>query len=176
MKQVFKPVLGFEGLYEVSNLGNVFSLPKTWQSGVGTTISHNGKMLKICKREDGKTVVSLFKDKKKKTGNVRKMIFEAFNGKVPNGFDISYKNKDLPHIDFLENLEMTSRSKTCMKRGIRTDNKTGVRGVCWDKQKNKWLAQVGGGVFRSSRGLFDTKEEAISFYESTRKNLYKDRI
>lgn len=34
MEEIWKDIIGYEGLYQVSNLGNVKSLPRQWKHGV----------------------------------------------------------------------------------------------------------------------------------------------
>lgn len=54
MKEIWKDIEGYEGLYQVSNLGNVYSL-----------ISN--KILKTRKNRGGYVVVNLYKDRKLST-------------------------------------------------------------------------------------------------------------
>ena len=49
----WRDVPGYEGLYEVSNMGRVKSLPKEWVIGKGRVRKHNGKILKPGKTRDG---------------------------------------------------------------------------------------------------------------------------
>lgn len=67
------PIKGYEGLYEVSNLGNVRSL----------NYNHTGKtkLLKKVNDKDGYHIVGLHKDKKQKIDKVHRLVAEAF---LPN--------------------------------------------------------------------------------------------
>lgn len=92
--EVFKSVVGYEGLYEVSNLGRVKSL-----------VPHNRRQFDFLKQSDsGKAnTICLFKEGKKKTINVHRLVLEAFIGTRPKGLecchnDGNYKNN---HIDNL---------------------------------------------------------------------------
>ena len=72
MDEIWKPVVGYEGLYEVSNLGRVKSLPKRgYKSG--------GILKQRCK--DDYMDVRVSKNNKKHTLSVHRAVAEAF---IPN--------------------------------------------------------------------------------------------
>lgn len=84
--EIWKPVVGYEGLYDVSNLGNVRSLPKTWLASFGSKRSHNGIVLKpviSC----GYFKVGLFKNKNREIKPIHVLVAESFLDyvKVKNG-------------------------------------------------------------------------------------------
>ena len=87
MKEIFKDVKGYEGRYQVSNLGNVYSTPK------------DGKPNKLLKQEIVKRNhtnyrrVSLSKEGKVKRFQVHQLVAIAF---IPNS-----ENK--PHINHIDN-------------------------------------------------------------------------
>ena len=82
-KEIWCPIEGYEGLYEVSSLGNVRSL----------NYNHT-KLKKIMKPREikGYLIVSLCKDGKQKNIAVHRLVAEAF---LPNWFDEPQVN----HID-----------------------------------------------------------------------------
>lgn len=79
MKEIWKPVIGYEGLYEVSNLGRVKGL-KT------------GKILQPIKNGYGYLRVTLFKDGKLKKFLVHRLVYEAFNREIPPGVEVNHIN------------------------------------------------------------------------------------
>ena len=97
----WRPVVGYEGLYEVSNMGNVKSLNyrRTGKEGI----------LKASKTGNGYQKVQLFKDGKGKFYKVHQLVATAFC-ENPHGF------KEVNHIDedktnnCADNLEFCSRS------------------------------------------------------------------
>ena len=56
----WKDIKGYEGLYQISNLGRVKSLPKKLISGNGAIQKHNGKILKPSNSPRGYLLIHLF--------------------------------------------------------------------------------------------------------------------
>lgn len=87
MIEQWKPIEGYEGLYEISNMGNVKSLPKCRGRYEG-----GEKILKQHRSEQGYMKVTLCKDSKVKSFRVHRLVAEAF---IPN-----QENKvQINHID-----------------------------------------------------------------------------
>ena len=85
MEEVWKPVKGYEGLYEVSNLGRIKSLERT-------TLAKNAKksyvvkqrILKQALNNQGYPTVCLSKNGKHNTFKVHAVVAPAFLKKKPN--------------------------------------------------------------------------------------------
>lgn len=119
--EIWKPVLNYEGLYEVSNLGRVKSLI-------------SGKVLKFTKQRNGYLQVGLCKDKKQKKFLVHRLVYMAFNGEIPAGLEVNHINdKDktdnrLCNLNLMthkENLDWGMRTEKTYKPVIAYDKKTG---------------------------------------------------
>lgn len=162
-EEKFKSVKGYEGLYEVSNFGRVFS-----HYG-------KGKILSDCKSSSGYKLVQLVKDGIKKDFNVHRLVANAF---IENPFCKEYVN----HIDgnkannSVDNLEwVTSREN--IQHAIRTGLYAGISYT--DKMKG---AQKSAKVRRRSVAcykdgdLVDTYESITSAMESTGCNHINDVI
>lgn len=63
-----------------------------------------------------------------------------------------------------ENLRECTRSENQRNRGMQENNKSGFKGVSFDKSRNKWQAGIGVNGKRISLGRFDTPELAYSAY------------
>lgn len=87
MKEVWKPVKGFEGLYEVSNTGKVKSLPRTVNAYNGWPRTFPEKILtlhssKLTKRHPKPMYhVELWKDNKRVVRMIHRLVAETF---IPN--------------------------------------------------------------------------------------------
>lgn len=84
--EIWRPVRGYEGLYEVSNSGRIRSL----------NYNHTGKVevLKGLKNKNGYLYVNLYKDGKQKRVLVHRIVWEAFNGPIPDGYELDHISGD----------------------------------------------------------------------------------
>lgn len=87
------PAAGFEGLYEVSTLGRVRSIPRVvWRSD-GRTHSVKGGVLRPATRKRvGYQHVALRKDGAYYTRTVHRLVLEAFVGPRPPGLECCHSN------------------------------------------------------------------------------------
>lgn len=60
-----------------------------------------------------------------------------------------------------ENLRIVTPLQNSRNLKVSKKNKTGIRGVYWDKQRDKWTAQIKIMYKSTSLGRFNTLEEAI---------------
>lgn len=80
MTEVWRDVCGYEGYYQVSNLGNVKSLARISQ-GKTRKIKVSEKILKPNKSARNHLLVKLVKDGKEKSVSVHRLVAQAF---IPN--------------------------------------------------------------------------------------------
>ena len=84
MKEVWKDIKGYEGFYQVSNLGRVRSF---YRMSGKANIFHKGRVVKPILGSVGYFVVSLYKHGACKQMHVHRLVAEAFCEK-PNGCNI----------------------------------------------------------------------------------------
>lgn len=96
MKEEWKDIVGFEGLYQISNMGRVKSLNyrKTGRE----------KIRKACKNSDGYLYLCLYKNNKAKYYTIHILVAQAF---IPNPYNLPQinhidENKENNHVDNLE--------------------------------------------------------------------------
>ena len=91
----WKPVKGYEGLYDVSADGEVRS---TRRQGAP------GGLRKLYVNQDGYHMVKLCKDGKERRWMVHRLVYEAFVSVIPDGLEINHidENKQNNHVSNLE--------------------------------------------------------------------------
>ena len=83
MQEVWQPVQGYEGLYEVSNQGRVRSLDRVQRSKRGALQRFKGRTLKPSLVE-GYEQVALCRNGKAKLRKIHQLVLEAFVGPRPS--------------------------------------------------------------------------------------------
>lgn len=98
LKEEWKPIPGYEGLYEISNYGRV----KSYQ--YVKTDKTNERILIPSKQLTGYVSVSLYKDRKMKTVHVHRLVAENF---IPNPDNLPVVNHkdEIRSNNYVENLE-----------------------------------------------------------------------
>ena len=108
MKESWQPVPGYEGLYQVSDLGRVRSLDRTvWRQRLGKAMQWTlqGRLLKTKWVGRAKYVgVSLSKNGQVATRTVHSLVALAFIGPRPEGMEVNHKDCDKQN-NALNNLE-----------------------------------------------------------------------
>jgi len=78
-------------------------------------------------------------------GKVRKsvhnIVWEMFNGPVPEGLEVDHKDNDTTN-NRIDNLRLASRHGQLCNTRKRTDNTSGVKGVYFLPKLNKWYARL----------------------------------
>lgn len=103
MEEEWRPVVGFEGFYEVSNRGNVRSL-------CNYRPAFNGRLMKLWKGNKNYRYVTFRmrpEDTKRKTFAVHRLVLDAFVGPRPAGKEAAHWNGD-PTDNRVENLRWAS--------------------------------------------------------------------
>lgn len=85
-REVWRDIPGYEGLYQVSDLGRVKSL----------NYNHTGReqIRRPGKGRNGYLQVGLWKDGKVKWFKVHRLVWIAFNGPIPDGYEINHISED----------------------------------------------------------------------------------
>jgi len=99
---------------------------------------------------------------KGKTQLMHRIVYEAFKGKIREGYFIDHKNRDKAD-NRIENLREATRSQNGANQDVSVRNQSGFVGV--DFHKKKWRAQFRIDGKKIHLGLFDTALEAARFRE-----------
>ena len=110
------PIIGYEGWYEVSNLGRVRSLPRKVPAKLGSLASRPGVLLRAALKRDGYPFVRLSKNGKNRVYLVHVLVAEAFIGPRAPLYELDHKNGNKMD-NAVGNLEYVTRSEN-MRRAF----------------------------------------------------------
>jgi hypothetical protein len=157
----WKDVKGFEGLYQVSNLGRVKSLSRKSKNAG----SYNGyvtikeRIMKQTINRLGYHVITLFKDGNRNFKIVHRLVAESFIENPKNYKEVNHKDLDKSNNNAL-NLEWCNREQNINHFYNSKVTSSKYKGVSYQKDRNKWLAYVVLNKVRVMLGRFDSEEEA----------------
>ena len=120
IKEIWKDIIieGFEGLYQASNLGNIKSLQRTYW-----TPAHGGHYKTDPERLLKPSLVGTFTKYKyvvfannnyRKKFLVHRLVYEAFNGKIPEGYTIDHIDQN-PQNNNIDNLQCITKQENIKK-------------------------------------------------------------
>lgn len=145
----WRPVSGFENLYEVSEDGNVLSL-------------RTGNIMKPHVGTSGYYEIRLTR---KTCDRIHRIVGKAF---LPNPENKTY----IDHINGnkldnrVENLRWVSGSENNMNMSKQSRNTSGYRGICFDTSRNQWHVSLVANKKRVSQKRFKTLDEAVAYRKS----------
>jgi hypothetical protein len=90
--------------------------------------------------------------------------------------------KEIDHIDVhgsksdnrIKNLRAATSAQNRQNRGIRRDNKYGIKGISFHKKIGKWYAEIQSNNERFYLGCFASKDEAIKAYNEAIQQHHKE--
>jgi hypothetical protein len=94
---------------------------------------------------------------------------------TPEGFETDHIN-GIKLDNRKSNLRIATSSQNKANVGLRTDNTSGYKGVCWNKKARKWVAQI---MFNNEKiyiGYFAKKEQAATAYNTKALELFGEFV
>lgn len=165
MKETWKDIPGYEGLYQVSDLGRVRSLDREVKDSRWGRQRRKGRVLKPGQNEKGYLKVVLSKNGKTKNQKIHQLVAISFLNHDPKDSKLV-----VDHIDNdknnnrLYNLQLvTNRENASKDRNGYTSNYVGVY---WEKQTKKWRAAIYVNGKSIKLGRFDSEYEAHLAYQN----------
>lgn len=153
--------------YEVSSLSRVRSLdrilfrgPFKWRL--------KGRILKQTQNNSGYLTVSV------RDANVTKLVHRLYAQAFLDlklGYEVDHKNLTRADND-PTNLRVANRGLNTVNRKVRSDSKSGVKGVAWDNDCRKWRAVIYVKRKGIQLGLFTRIEDAGAAFQKASKERY----
>lgn len=135
MEEIWKDIIGYEGIYRISNLGRVLSLEREVSNSSHSKRIVKAKILNSSHRGHSYDYVHLCKGNKYKREYVHRLVAKAFISNPNRYLEVNHKNEN-KHDNRAENLEWCNRLYnvnygTGKRRKIESRNAHG----CWNAEK-----------------------------------------
>ena len=167
MEEVWKDISGYEGLYQVSNLGNIKSL--------NYRNNNVEKVLKTHIDTTGYYKVSLYKNKVRKTISVHQLVAQEFLDHHINGYETVINHVNGIKIDNnIYNLESVTNRYNTSDGFTRLNKTSSYPGVCWNKRCQKWQCDIQFNKKGYYLGIFESEELASNMYNLALKSIEDD--
>lgn len=101
---------------------------------------------------------------------IHRIIWAMVNGSFPPG-TLDHVN-GIPSDNRIENLRMATPGQNAINCGMRKNNTSGIKGVCWHSRKKKWGASITLSRKQYTLGYFDNKKDAETAYQKASIKLH----
>lgn len=129
MTEQWKPVVGWEGLYEVSSEGRVRSRRREVAGGGGSRAVRGGRVLNPSPT-NGYLHVTLSNASRRQSKRVHVLVLEAFRGTRPEGFHGCHRDGNASH-NALSNLYWGTPTENARDREVHGTSRFALRrGAC----------------------------------------------
>jgi hypothetical protein len=170
MIEVWKDIPNYEGMYQVSNLGNVKSLQRPILLKGKYPCTRKEKILYLCIDSQGYYRVGLLKENKRTHYKIHQLVAMAFLNHVPCGMNLVIDHiNDIKTDNRLENLQIvTPRYNTRKTQGNYTSK---YKGVNWHKRDKKWYVAITINGKKKHLGSYQCELKAHYKYQQALKEI-----
>lgn len=128
--EIWRDIPEYEGLYQASNMGRIRSVDRYVNSPYNTKSFRKGKVLKPNITRNGYYQICLFKNSKVKKYSVHRLVYEVFNGQIPENMQVNHIN-EVKTDNRLSNLNlMTPKENINFGTGIERCHNQLINGKC----------------------------------------------
>ena len=157
MEEIYKDVIGYEGIYQVSNLGNV-------------KYCKTGLIRNYYLEKTGYYSITLRKNGIGKTRKVHQLVAESFLNHKRCGFELVVNHIDLDKTNNkLDNLEIVTNRENSNRKHLKSTSK--YIGVHWNKEDKKWKSGIMINGKTKHLGYFTSELEASQAYQKALLNI-----
>lgn len=163
MKEQWRDIAGFEGLYEVSDYGRIRSLGRF-------KFRPNGRIMTQSLSSNGYYSVNLCGSGKSTSKTVHQLVACAFLDHNPCGYKMVVNHKDLNKLNnHVSNLEIiTQRQNTNRQHKPHSSKYTGVY---WCNTRNRWVSVIMINGKQKRLGRFKSEIQAHEKYQEVLKTV-----
>lgn len=100
-----------------------------------------------------------------------RIVYYLSTGVDPMEYEVDHIDQN-PSNNCITNLRLATRSNNMNNTSKRSDNKSGIKGVTWNKQINKWRAQIRINGKYKYLGYFTNIDDAAAAYATAAKKYH----
>jgi hypothetical protein len=154
-EEIYRDVVGYEGLYQVSNLGNVRRIGYEKE-----------RVLKPGIDRYGYTQVNISKDGERKMYKIHFLVGITFLSHISDGYEtvIDHVN-GIKSDNRLENLRLVTQRENTTFGYLKKETSSKYTGVYWNKYHKKWKSRIYIKGKQKHLGYFTNEEEAAQAYQ-----------
>ena len=160
-KEVWKDIIGYEGLYQVSNLGNVKSLDRIVNKPNGVSYMRKGKICKQSKSNLGYMTIGFTVNNNKVNKYVHRLVAEAFITNVNDYPQVNHIDCDKTN-NKINNLEWCTNSENHIHASKNGLNKLHLYRVAYSGEEN-------GRSLLTKEQVLEIKQKYIPYKYSAKK-------
>ncbi len=163
MREIFKDIPTYEGIYQVSNLGRVKALKRKFSTK---------ELIKYQKIRGRYYSIKLMMHGKTKYYYTHQLVAMTFLNHIPkaNGLVVDHIDNN-PLNNSLSNLQVITIRENNSKDRVGVSEYTGVS---WDKSVSRWYASIGINGKQKYLGRYSNEIDASNAYQSALKELNKE--
>ena len=151
MVEIYKDVIGYEGIYQISNFGNV--------KNCKTNLIKNAYLEK-----NGYYSITLRKNGTGKTRKIHQLVAESFLNHKRCGLKLVVNHIDLDKTNNkVDNLEIITNRENCNRKHLKSSSK--YIGVHWNTKDKKWKSVISINGKSKFLGYFISELEASKAYQ-----------
>ncbi len=175
-EEIWRDIPSYEGLYQVSNYGNVKSLERYVKGKVENRLQKENILSKRLVGDIGNQyyAVTLCNNKDRKQIKISVLVAMAFLNHTPNG----YVGFTVDHIDNNPLNNTVNNLQVITKRENSSKDKKGISkytGVTFNKKSNKWRSQIWINGRNKTLGSFNDELEAHRAYQKELQQYLKSQ-
>jgi len=163
---IWKDIPEYEGIYKISNKGEVKSLKRLRKSGLAYSdyMPVKERILKPILNKYGYLGVNLAKNGKITRHTIHRLVAITFLHYIPCGRKVVPDHKNFIKSDnHVKNIKIITQRKNTNKKHLKSTSK--YVGVHWNKKNSKWIAQIHLNGERKYLGSFTNEKEAHKAYK-----------
>lgn len=172
MNEIWKDIYGFEGYYQVSNIGRIKSLERKVSAKNNSTKVVKERILKPALDRRGYLFVVLHKNSVPKTIKIHILVFDAFSKQKRNGRKLQVDHKNgIKTNNWFTNLQLLTNRENISKSWLNRKDSGLPTGVYKQTHQNKYFSSINYNGSIKYLGNYSTPSLASRAYQKALRGL-----